>query len=169
MRKKSASVVLASFRSSPYGTSTVRFFARCGLAGRPCCASCSDSDTGKARELSATYDAKTEFFRSLLGGEDGRCDVKPSLSDSSTTSKPWNCSLRSLRVPCEHSPRGSAYGEIGYGADRFAGISDAIQVFFRPRDSGDLVSRASRKYVHTCARGLFLAHMKEETTTISNG
>ena len=40
MRKKSASGVLASLRGSPYRTSTIRLFARCGLAGRPFCASC---------------------------------------------------------------------------------------------------------------------------------
>jgi hypothetical protein len=40
MRKKSASGVLASLRGSPYRTSTIRPFARCGLAGRPFCASC---------------------------------------------------------------------------------------------------------------------------------
>jgi len=40
MRKKSASGVLASLSGSPYGKSTIRHFARCGLAGRPFCASC---------------------------------------------------------------------------------------------------------------------------------
>jgi len=40
MRKKSASGVLASIRGSPYGASTIRLFACCGLAGRPFCASC---------------------------------------------------------------------------------------------------------------------------------
>ena len=33
--KKSASGVLAPHSGSPYGTSTIRRFARCGLAGRP--------------------------------------------------------------------------------------------------------------------------------------
>jgi len=62
MRKKSANGVLArhcrltvsaaftnltrviprvvNLRGSPYGTSTIRLFACCGLAGRPFCASC---------------------------------------------------------------------------------------------------------------------------------
>jgi len=40
MRKKSAGGVLASRSDSPYCTSTIRPFARCGLAGRPFCASC---------------------------------------------------------------------------------------------------------------------------------
>ncbi|CBK40449.1 protein of unknown function [Nitrospira defluvii] len=62
MRKKSASVVLAghcrltgsaeftnvtrviprvvNLRGSPYRESTIRLLARCGLAGRPFCASC---------------------------------------------------------------------------------------------------------------------------------
>ncbi|HAP38570.1 MAG TPA: hypothetical protein DCQ94_02315 [Nitrospira sp.] len=34
-RKKSASGVLAALRGSPYGVSTIRLFACCGLAGRP--------------------------------------------------------------------------------------------------------------------------------------
>ncbi|HAN92855.1 MAG: hypothetical protein CCU27_02560 [Nitrospira sp. UW-LDO-02] len=66
MRKKSARGVLASLRSSPYGPSTIRFLARCGLAGRPFCASCGDSAADTAGELIATYDAKNEFFRILL-------------------------------------------------------------------------------------------------------
>ncbi len=33
MLKKAASVVLASLKDSPYGPSTIRLFARCGLAG----------------------------------------------------------------------------------------------------------------------------------------
>jgi len=40
MRKKSASGVLAALRGSPYGASTIRPFACCGLAGQPFCASC---------------------------------------------------------------------------------------------------------------------------------
>jgi hypothetical protein len=35
MLKKSPSFVLASLRGSTYAKSTLRFFARCGLAGRP--------------------------------------------------------------------------------------------------------------------------------------
>ena len=88
MRKQSASGVLArhcrltvsaaftnvtrviprvvNLRGSPYGTSTIRLFARCGLAGRPFCASCSYSDTNTRRELIAMYGAKSEFFRNLL-------------------------------------------------------------------------------------------------------
>ena len=62
MRKKSASGVLASLRGSPYGTSTIRVFARCGLAGRSFCASCGDSATDKARELSVTSQAKKQVF-----------------------------------------------------------------------------------------------------------
>jgi uncharacterized BrkB/YihY/UPF0761 family membrane protein len=40
MRKTSAGGVLASLSGSPYGGSTIRHVARCGLAGRPLCASC---------------------------------------------------------------------------------------------------------------------------------
>jgi len=39
MRNKSASGVLAALKGSPHGVSTIRLFACCGLAGRPCCAS----------------------------------------------------------------------------------------------------------------------------------
>ncbi|CBK43571.1 exported protein of unknown function [Nitrospira defluvii] len=67
MRKKSASGVLASLRGSPYGTSTIRLFVRCGLAGRPFCASCGRFWRETARVRNATYDAIVEFFRSLLG------------------------------------------------------------------------------------------------------
>jgi len=49
MRKKSASGVLASLSGSPYRKSTIRPFARCGLAGRPFCASCSVYWRGTAR------------------------------------------------------------------------------------------------------------------------
>ncbi len=31
---------VVNLRGSPYGTSTIRLFVRCGLAGRPVCASC---------------------------------------------------------------------------------------------------------------------------------
>ena len=62
MRKKSASGVLASLKGSPYGTSTIRLFARCGLAAHPA----GDADTDTAHELIITYRATIECFRSLL-------------------------------------------------------------------------------------------------------
>jgi len=65
MRKKSASGVLASLRGSPYRTSTIRLFARCGLDGlfaHP--AGYGDTDT--AHNLIVAYCATIEFFRSLL-------------------------------------------------------------------------------------------------------
>jgi hypothetical protein len=40
MRKKSPRGVLALLRGSPYYPSTIRRFARCGLAERPFCAFC---------------------------------------------------------------------------------------------------------------------------------
>ncbi|MBA5862979.1 MAG: hypothetical protein GDA65_09765 [Nitrospira sp. CR1.1] len=62
MRTKSASGVLASFRSSPYQMSTTRFFTRCGLAGRPFCASCGDCGTNKTCERRATSCNATRSF-----------------------------------------------------------------------------------------------------------
>ncbi|TXG85191.1 MAG: hypothetical protein E6R14_04610 [Thermomicrobiales bacterium] len=59
MRKQSASGVLASLRGSPYSSSTIRFFARCGLAGRQFCASCGESapirHVGRSRSMAHTY------------------------------------------------------------------------------------------------------------------
>ena len=66
LRKKSASGVLAALRSSPYGASTIRLFACCGLLDGLVAQPAGDADTDTTSELIVTYYATIEFFRSLL-------------------------------------------------------------------------------------------------------
>jgi len=49
MLKKSASIVLASFRPSTYRKGTPRAFTRCDLAGQPFWASCGHYEIGIIR------------------------------------------------------------------------------------------------------------------------
>ncbi len=67
MRKKSASGVLASLSGSPYRKSTIRPCARCGLAGRPFCASCEAVQRRPTPRICGGFGTQNEFFRSLLG------------------------------------------------------------------------------------------------------
>ncbi|HAP39410.1 MAG TPA: hypothetical protein DCQ94_06595 [Nitrospira sp.] len=70
MRKKSASGVLASLSGSPYRKSTIRPFARCGLAGRPFCASCKAVQRRLTPRSCGGYGTLHECFRNPLGDED---------------------------------------------------------------------------------------------------
>ncbi|MCE7978381.1 MAG: hypothetical protein DYH03_14890 [Nitrospira sp. NTP1] len=97
MWKKAASGVLASFRGSPYCKSTIRLFFRCGLGGRPFCASsglcCKWMECG------------------VLGGEDaGQRASNPSLiafatSPHSVTTSTRYCGpgLRGVRLATQDS------------------------------------------------------------------